>query len=611
MRVMKTIIFGAGAILSVIVLLAAPSLAQAPSPRQRLGTEFGISAFERECTKCHGNAAVERAPTPAAIRQMPPERIYAALTTGVMKTQAANLTDEQKRRLAEYMGGRPLGSAALGDASQMPNHCTSDLALPDPAKSPEWNGWGVDVHNTRFQDAKAAGITAEQVPNLKLKWAFGFPLGVSAFGQPSVAAGRVFVGSDIGYLYSLDMHTGCVYWSYQTKAAVRTAVAIGRVRSGGSTRYAVYAGDMQANVYAIDAQSGALLWTTKAEDHFSARITAAPTLYQGRLYVPVSTSEGFSASTLDYPCCTFRGSVVALDAATGARIWKAYTISEPKPTKKNSIGTQLYAPSGVAVWNSPTVDAKRRTIYFGTGDSATEPAPDTSDSILAVDLDTGKLKWHFQAEPNDATLGGCFAKKTENCPDNPGPDWDFGASPVLKTLAGGRDLLLAPNKSGIVFALDPDRKGAVVWKTDIAEKAGTRNTNLVWGGAADQRNFYVGLTTGAIAALQIATGEKLWTTRLAEPGSRVSYAAASSAIPGVVFIGGTDGKIHALSTANGRDLWSYETAHDFTTVNQVPAHGGSIGSIGPTIAGGMLFIGSGYSVTAGIPGNVLLAFAPE
>ena len=287
---------------------------RAPSP-QRLGTEFGISAFERECTKCHGNAAVERAPTPAAIRQMPPERIYAALTTGVMKTQAANLTDEQKRRLAEYMGGRPLGSAALGDASQMPNHCPAEATMPDPAKGPVWNGWGVDVHNTRFQDAEAAGITAAQIPGLKLKWAFGFPLGVSAFGQPSVAAGRVFVGSDIGYVYSLDMRTGCVYWSYQTKAAVRTAITIGRVRHGNSSRYAVYLGDMQANVYALDAATGALLWTRRVEDHFSARITAAPTLYEGRLYVPVSTSEGFSASTLDYPCCTFRGSVVALNAA--------------------------------------------------------------------------------------------------------------------------------------------------------------------------------------------------------------------------------------------------------------------------------------------------------
>src|SRR5580698_10132642 len=197
---------------------------------------------------------------------MPPERIYAAITTGIMQTQAANLTDEQKRRLAEFMGGRPLGSAALADASQMPNRCAAGSTLADPSKGAAWNGWGVDAHNTRFQSADAAGIAAAQIPDLKLKWAFGFPLGVSAFGQPSVAAGRVFVGSDIGYVYSLDMHTGCVYWSYQTRAAVRTAITIGRSGPSSSSPYAVYLGDMQANVYALDAASGALLWTKRVED---------------------------------------------------------------------------------------------------------------------------------------------------------------------------------------------------------------------------------------------------------------------------------------------------------------------------------------------------------
>ncbi len=591
-----------------LTILSAHAYAQGRGPQQRLGTEFGISAFERECSKCHGNPAVDRAPSPAAIRAMPPERIYAAITTGVMQTQAANLNDEQKRRLAEYMGGRPLGSADLADASKMPNHCAPS-AMPDPSKGPAWNGWGADVHNTRFQDAKAAGLTVAQIPNLKLKWAFGFPLGVSAFGQPSVGAGRVFVGSDIGYVYSLDAKTGCVYWSYQAKAAVRTAITFGRAAK--SAKYAVYFGDMQANAYAVDADSGTLLWTRRVEDHFSARITAAPTLYAGRLYVPVSTSEGFSASTPEYPCCTFRGSVVALNAATGDQIWKTYTIAESKPTKKNSAGTQLYAPSGVAVWNSPTVDAKRKALYFGTGDSATEPAPDTSDSILAVNIDTGKVRWSFQAEPNDATLGGCFGNaKTEACPEHPGPDWDFGASPVLKTLAGGRDILLAPNKSGIVFALDPDKKGAVIWKTNLAANTNRRATNLVWGGSADEKNFYAGLANGSLAALQFATGEKLWTVPLAAPGSRASYVAANSAIPGAIFIGGTDGKVHALASADGKELWSFDTAHEFDTVNKVPAKGGSIGSAGPTIAGGMVFIGSGYSVTSGMPGNVLLAFAP-
>ncbi len=147
------------------LIFAAGSFAQNLPPAQRLGTEFGISAFERECTKGHGNSAVDRAPSPAAIRQMPPERIYAALTTGVMQTLAVNLTDEQKRRLAEYMGGRPLASAALGDASQMPNRCAAQAAgaaWTDPSKGPAWNGWGVDAHNTRFQSAEGAGLTGAQ-----------------------------------------------------------------------------------------------------------------------------------------------------------------------------------------------------------------------------------------------------------------------------------------------------------------------------------------------------------------------------------------------------------------------------------------------------------------
>lgn len=590
--------------------IAISCAAQAPAERPRLGTEFGISAFEQKCIKCHGDSPAPPAPAAMAIRQMTPERIYAAITTGSMQSQAASLSDEQKRRLAEYMGGRPLGSGSAGDAAQMPNHCPAQ-ALADPAKSPSWNGWGADAHNTRFQSSAGAGLTPAQIPGLQLKWAFGFPQGVSAFGQPAVAAGRVFAGADTGFVYSLDMRTGCVYWSYQAKAAVRTAITVGRSGSSNSSRYAVYFGDMQANAYAIDAASGALLWTRRVEDHFAARITAAPTLYQGRLYVPVSTSEGFSASTPDYPCCTFRGSVAALNAQTGAQIWKTYTIAEPKPTRKNSAGTQLYGPSGVAVWNSPTIDAKRKAIYFGTGDAATEPAPDTSDSVLALDLDTGKVRWAFQAEPNDATLGGCGAQKSAACPEHPGPDWDFGASPILKTLASGRDLLLAPNKSGIVFALDPDKKGAVVWKTNLAERAGSRGTNLVWGGSADERNVYVGLVSGAISAIQFATGEKLWTTHLAQAGSRESNAAANSSIPGAVFIGGTDGRIHALASADGHELWSYDTNREFTTVNQVPARGGSIGSAGPAIAGGMMFIGSGYNVTSGTPGNVLLAFGVQ
>jgi polyvinyl alcohol dehydrogenase (cytochrome) len=364
-------------------------------------------------------------------------------------------------------------------------------------------------------------------------------------------------------------------------------------------------------LYALDAQTGALLWTNHVDDHFAARITAAPALYQGRLYVGISSFEEFSASSPDYPCCTARGSVSAIDANTGKLIWKTYTIPEtPKPTRKNSKGTQLYAPSGASVWNTPTIDLQRRALYFGTGDSETEPAQPTSDAVMALNMDTGKALWHYQAQKDDVWLGGCDGpNKTENCPKELGPDWDIGNSPILRTLAGGKRVLIAGTKNGDVFALDPDKNGAQLWRTSVVPPKATGG--IVWGGAADARNAYYGLTSGGMAAVQLATGERAWFTNLTAPGSRAGNGAAASVIPGVVFGGGVDGKLHALSTADGKPLWEFATAREFDTVNGVKAHGGSIVAPGPIVAGGMLFVGSGYSVINELPGNVVLAFSAE
>jgi polyvinyl alcohol dehydrogenase (cytochrome) len=565
---------------------------------------------------CHGNrGAADRAPDPSTLRQYSPERIYAALSTGVMKVHAQNLTDEEKRRVAEFMSGRPLGTAELGDAKNMPNHCPGNPPLADPSAAPAWNGWAVDVMNSRFQTTKAAGLTADQVPRLKLKWAFGYPNGVSASGQPSVVSGRVFVGTDIGYVYSLDAASGCVYWSFNANGLVRNAITIGPVKEHGSAKYAAYFGDAHSNVYAVDAQNGELLWMKHADDHFTARITASPTLLDGRLYVPVSSSEEWSGSTLDYPCCTFRGSVVAFDANTGQQIWKTYTISEaPKPTKKNSKGVQLWAPAGGSVWNSPTVDIKLHAIYFGTGDSETEPAAKTSDAVMALDMVTGKVLWAFQAQENDAFMGGCSGPtKTENCPSVQGPDLDIGNSPMLRTLPVGRRILLAATKDGNVFALDPDHKGAVVWKVNIADNSKGLN-GVMWGGASDEQNAYYGLSRGGVVALRLATGERLWFNPLSKTAGtgRTGQLAAVSVIPGVVFTGGFDGRLDALSTADGHVLWEFDTAREFPTVNNVKAKGGTMAAPGPTIAGGMLFAGSGYGVFGtDQPGNVLLAFSIE
>jgi polyvinyl alcohol dehydrogenase (cytochrome) len=599
-------------VLAGIALALSLARAQTPPPAPtRSGSESGYAAIQQQCMTCHGKENMPRARPVAALRELTPEQVHEALITSAVH-QNLKLNDEQKLRVSESVSGRLLGTAELGDAKVMPNRCTANPPL-NPASKPSWNGWGADDGNSRYQSAKAAGLTADQVPRLKLKWAFGFPGGVSAWGQPSVIAGRVYVGSDTGWIYSLDASTGCVYWSFKSKAGMRNAISFGPVKGHAATRYAVYFGDLKSNAYGVDAQTGELLWSTHVDDHFTSRGTGAPTLYDGKLFVPVSSWEGFNAKQPEYPCCTSRGSVVALDANTGRQVWKFYTTPEPpKPIGKNSIGTQLYAPSGVSVWDAPTVDPKRHAIYFGTGEAAVGPVPKTSDAVVALDIDTGKLLWNYQFQADDVFLVGCNgATKPENCPSERGPDLDIGNSPILKTLANGKRILLAGTKTGIILALDPDRNGALLWKVNVSPNP---LSGFIWGGAADDKNVYYGLTGGGVAAVQLATGERAWLNPLEPPPGhgRAANSAAISAIPGVAFSGARTGLLYALAASDGHSLWEFDTAKDFPTVNKVDAHGGAIASAGPTIAGGMLFVASGYSFGGGDKmGNVLLAFSPQ
>jgi polyvinyl alcohol dehydrogenase (cytochrome) len=583
-------------------------------------TEMGFAIFQQRCVTCHGNPAYERAPSPAALRDMPPERIYAALSSGVMKSVGDSLSEAERRLVAESVAGRLLGSAQSGAAASMPNRCLNNPALRS-LRGAAWNGWGNGLGNTRYQPASEAGLSAAKVPGLRLKWAFGYPDGTSAYGQPTVVAGRVFVGTDTGYVYSLDALSGCVYWSYQTRAGVRNAMTIGPIAGQGATRFAVYFGDVKANAYAIDAQTGRQIWITHVDDQVTSRITAAPALYRGRLYVPISSWEEFSARTPDYGCCTAVGNVNALDANTGKLIWKTYAIAQrPQPTHRNSLGVQQWAPAGASVWNTPTLDPRRYAIYVGTGDATTYPAAATSDAILALDMASGRILWSVQVHRNDTYLVGCAgADVTENCPKVQGPDWDIPMSPMLAVEPDGRRMLLVGTKPGDILALDPDRQGEVRWRVDVLGDAVAGDGPLprpravrgpVWGGAVDAQYAYFGLNAGGVASVRIATGARAWYTPLNSTALRpVMHSSAITVIPQVAFIGGSDGRLTAVSTNDGTVLWSYETAREFDTVNKVPARGGSISAPGPTVAGGMLFVGSGYGVVDGAPGNVLLAFS--
>jgi polyvinyl alcohol dehydrogenase (cytochrome) len=616
--------FLCGIFLSVSVR-SANAQDQSPLPKAP-----GQTVFERTCASCHaGSSRAERAPDLKTLMSLTPESVYAAVTTGNMTVPAQKLTDEEKRAVSEYLGGRPLDPTDRGSAASMPNRCPANPPLENLSTGPSWNGWGADRANTRFQSGASAGLGASEVPRLKLKWAFGFPHGDTAFGQPSVVGGRIFVGSDMGYVYSLDAKTGCVYWSFHARSGVRTAPTVAPVKGQGATKYAVYIGDMRANAYALDAATGKQLWMHELSDHYSARITGAPALYGGRLYVPISaTEEAFSASP-SYPCCTFRGSVVALDASTGAQIWKTYMISEaPKPIRKNSQGVQLWAPAGASVWNSPTIDPARNALYVGTGDAYTEPAAKTSDAVMALDLKTGAILWSFQAVPNDAWMVGCVPVATENCPKDLGVDYDFGSSPILVSVPNRGSLLLATPKDGTVYALDPDRRGAVVWSVSLSEKPAPNNGQIAFGGTTDQAKIYLALEDGNFASVDLLTGKRAWQTRLesldelgqptpngenrTKAGLRFGQSAAVTGIPGVVFTGGWDGILRALSTTDGTILWQFNTVRGFNTVNGVAAKGGSMGGPGATVVGGTLYVGSGYAnVGGGMPGNVLLAFSAE
>jgi polyvinyl alcohol dehydrogenase (cytochrome) len=570
-----------------------------------------IRAIDERCALCHAPdgaesaAGAEGAPAQATLRQMAPETILQALTTGAMRVHAEGLSDEVKLAMAEFISGRKLAPLDAGAAYNMPNRCSATMAFANPADRPAWNGWGPDGTNARYQ--RNPGFTTADISRLTLKWAFGFPGVSSVYGQPSLVGGRLFVGVDTGYVYALDPASGCVHWSFLAETGVRNAVSVGPVADG---RYAAYFGDIRANVYAVDAETGELRWKTKVDPHPLAVVTGSPTLYQGRLYVPVSSREEAAGGSLNYPCCTFRGSIVALDAATGAEIWKAYALPDPpQPAGQNSRGTPLWSGSGAAIWHAPTVDPRRGAIYAATGDAYTHPVHANTDAVIAIDMDTGELRWSVQDWENDAWLVACGQNASENCPDPLGPDFDFGTSPILHTLSDGRRVLLAGQKSGFVFAHDPDNDGARLWRAELVEPAGA--AEILFGGAADDRTAYFGLDNGTLAALDPATGERKWFIEPAPPGPHRGITAAVTAVPGALFVGWQNGALTAHDSATGRVLWRFETQQDFDTVNGVPARGGSLGAPGATAGGGMLFVGSGYvGLGNGTPGNVLLAFGP-
>lgn len=596
------------------------------------GVHPGKAVYDSICASCH-EAGVPRAPGSMMLYFMAPQSIYRALTEGVMQPMAAGLNTEQKKAVAEYLTGREL---LLEDEPRL-LHCEGGAARFDYNQPPNSTGWGMTRGNTREVPSAIAGITRNNITNLKLTWAFAFPETTRVRSQPMVAGGAVYGGSQGGYAYALEKNTGCVRWAFRARAEVRTAMIVSSWKAGDTTAIPlVYFGDYVGNVYALNAVTGELVWEARPDDHPDATISGAPTLYNGVLYVPVSSMEVTSAIRPGYQCCTFRGSVVAYNASTGKKLWKTYTVGDKASVQgRNAIGARQFGPSGAPVWNSPAIDVKRNQLIVGTGENYSAPATATSDSLIAMDLDTGRINWVFQATENDVWNSSCTVQDRTNCPKEDGPDVDFGGPPVVTTGSDGRDYVVAGQKSGAVWALDP-ASGELIWTRKMGRGgllggvhfgiavSGDRvfvpinDTDLEHDYADNyQAHKWPGEPNPGLFALDLKTGNTIWEWQAEEvcgdrPGCKKGNDAVVTATPELVFAGSLDGHLRIHDAKTGEVLWTFNTAREFSTPSGGQAVGGSLeGPTGAVLDGGMMFLTSGYLFNKHMPGNALLAFTVD
>jgi polyvinyl alcohol dehydrogenase (cytochrome) len=587
--------------------------------------------FETTCAVCHAHPET-KAPPIETLHQLPFARILQTLNLGIMQPQAAALRPEQRVQIAKWL-------AAAEDAKRYQWLEAHSCARETPAMLNGTQNWGIGAHNARH--VPHAAITVKNVGQLQLLWSLALPAVTAMRSQPVVAGDTVFLGGQDGRLLALDRTTGCVRWVFVTDIPIRNALSLERTPDGINT---LFFADEFGTVYAVDAVHGSLRWKVSVKTHPASLVSGGFAYHQGMLFVPMSSYEVAVAGLPTHECCRAHGGVVALDAVSGKSLWSYATTRDAGKTFVNKDGVQMWGPSGAVVWNRPTVDARRGLLYFGTGQNASSPATETSDAVIALDLKTGEQRWVFQALPNDAWNSACLLGGA-SCPKENGPDFDFGASVILVERARG-DLILAGQKSGEVFALDPDKQGAVVWRRRLS--AGTTNGGIHHGMASDgtrlivpiadpERNIPGYVPKPAVHALSVDDGAILWSYPISRgcdfdpadapaiglaqmrkgdtgksPWPACSYYYGESAPPtlanGLVYAGALDGKLRIFDERSGQLLNTLDTSHAYAASNGVDGHGGAIDVAGPVIDGDQLFVLSGYGVFGQLPGNMLLVY---
>ena len=538
----------------------------------------GAALYQQHCEQCHGGT-VSKAPQISLLQIMSASSVYRAMNSGVMQEQAKALTDTQRRAVAEHLTGQRLDTAKTAQAAPT---CTGEANQFDFDAQPDSEGWGVTRDNRRHFGSDITSLKGKDLSRLELKWAFAFPDAIRARSQPATAGGALYTGSQNGTVYALDQQSGCIRWTFSTVAEVRTGIVVAPWQ-GKAANPLLYFGDLVGNIYAVNAVTGELVWRDRPDDHPSLTLTAAPALYAGRLYVPMSALEVTAAADPNYACCTFRGGVAVYDAASGEKQWVGYTIDEePKVVGKNASGTDRIAPSGAPIWGTPVIDAQRGVMYVGTGENYSSPANDTSDAIIALSLEDGHIVWKQQMTSGDAWNMGCETAEKINCPPENGPDYDFGAATILATTSSGKEILLAGQKSGEVYGMDPDTGGKVLWRKKLGR--GGIQGGVHFGMSVDGDTVYVpmsdfyggprwpGPAKPGMFAVDILSGETKWFSEtknvckgreFCEPG----LSAAASSISGAVVGGAMDGHLRAYDANTGKVIWDLDTAVPFATLD--------------------------------------------
>lgn len=583
--------------------------------------------YAQRCAECHARAFFS--PTVEQMSNLTPEEAHKELTWGVMMEFANGLDDFERWELAKFVTSFKTDEERdpRGHGAKM---CEDNTPLVADAEH-DWPGWSKD--NRFHANATNSKFTAASVKNLKLKWAVAFPQVhsfVSGGHKVAVVGDRVYVGSLNHWVYSFDADTGCAHWAFEAEFRIRSNVT---VRDG----VAVF-GDTGANAYAVDAETGQLLWRQKVDWTPTSRVSGNITVHDGVVYVPISNYQevlNMGGRTLEFPCCTTRGSISAFDLHTGERKWKTYTIDQRSEfIGLTPNGVNRYGPSGVTVFSAITVDDKRGLLYVPTANQQTEPVIPESDAVIALDMKTGAKVWVRGLAPEqfggqDVYHLGCEAwvdAERKTCsPLNPKGqgDRDIVSPVILVERADGKEVLMAGSKDGMLYALDPDAEGEVLWQTRLGR--GGEVGGIQWGFSSDGKNAYVPvqdmdadmLADGSFTAVDLVTGKQVWRIekmtpecegKPAPPCSN-AFGLPSTVANDIVFTGSADGLLRAYRNATGELVWSFDTARDYETVNGIKGYGGGLGYGGAVIADNRLFVTSGndYAQFA-MPGNVLLMF---